>query len=37
VAADIAGAVARAYEGAAKLSFTGMHYRRDIGHRALSR
>jgi len=30
-------AVQRAYESAAKVSFEGMHYRRDIGQRALAR
>jgi phosphoribosylamine--glycine ligase len=28
-------AIARAYEAAGKIHFEGMHYRRDIGHRAL--
>jgi phosphoribosylamine--glycine ligase len=30
-------AVARAYEGVARVSFDGMHYRRDIGRKALAR
>lgn len=30
-------AVERAYEGVSKISFEGMHYRRDIAHRALVR
>ena len=30
-------AVARAYTGVARLAFAGMQYRRDIGHRALTR
>ncbi len=30
-------AVQRAYEGVAKISFEGMHYRRDIAHHALER
>jgi phosphoribosylamine--glycine ligase len=34
---DIASAVALAYAGAAEIRFDGMHYRRDIGHRALRR
>jgi len=34
---DIAGAVARAYAGIARIRFQGMHYRRDIGRRALGR
>lgn len=34
---DIAGACALAYKGVAGLSFAGMHYRRDIGRRALAR
>ena len=33
--ATIREAVDRAYRGAARISFEGMHYRRDIGHRAL--
>jgi phosphoribosylamine---glycine ligase len=32
---DIAEAVAEAYRGVAQISWDGMHYRRDIGHRAL--
>ena len=34
---DIAAAVTLAYAGAAEIRFDGMHYRRDIGHRALRR
>jgi phosphoribosylamine--glycine ligase len=34
---DIASAVRLAYAGAAEIRFDGMHYRRDIGHRALRR
>ncbi len=33
----IADAVARAYEGASHIDWPGIHYRRDIGHRALAR
>jgi len=29
-------AIARAYEGVSRITFEGMHYRRDIGHKALS-
>ncbi len=32
----LAGAVARAYDAAARISFEGIHYRRDIAHRGLS-
>jgi phosphoribosylamine---glycine ligase len=32
---DYEAAIARAYEGAAKISFDGMHYRKDIGRKAL--
>lgn len=35
--ASIADAIMRAYQGVAKISFSGMQYRRDIGHRALNR
>ena len=35
--ADIAAAVAGAYAAAAEIRFDGVHYRRDIGHRALRR
>lgn len=35
VAANIAEAIARAYAGAEKISFENMHYRRDIGQKAL--
>jgi phosphoribosylamine--glycine ligase len=35
--ADIPAAVASAYAAAAEIHFDGMHYRRDIGHRALRR
>jgi phosphoribosylamine--glycine ligase len=34
-APDFAGAIERAYEGVAAISFEGMQYRRDIGRRAL--
>jgi phosphoribosylamine--glycine ligase len=34
---DIAAAVAEAYRGVAKISWDGMQYRSDIGHRALRR
>jgi phosphoribosylamine--glycine ligase len=34
---DIASAVTLAYAGVAEIRFDGMHYRRDIGHRALQR
>jgi phosphoribosylamine--glycine ligase len=34
---DIRAAVAGAYAAAADISFDGVHYRRDIGHRALQR
>ena len=33
--ADLATAAARAYEGVAAIRYSGMHYRRDIGFRAL--
>ena len=33
---DYSEAIARAYDGVAKISFDGMHYRRDIGHKALA-
>jgi phosphoribosylamine--glycine ligase len=36
-AGTIADAVARAYEAVGRVRFDGMHYRRDIGRRALSR
>jgi phosphoribosylamine--glycine ligase len=35
--ANLDAAVARAYEAVSHLSFDGMQYRRDIGHRALAR
>jgi phosphoribosylamine--glycine ligase len=35
--ADLRAAVANAYATVATVSFRGMHYRRDIGHRALGR
>jgi phosphoribosylamine--glycine ligase len=35
--ANLEGAIQRAYEAISKLSFEGMHYRRDIGKRALAR
>ena len=34
---DVRSAIDRAYEAAARVSFEGMHYRRDIGYRALAR
>jgi phosphoribosylamine--glycine ligase len=34
-AASFAGAIARAYEGVSKIAFEGMHYRTDIGRKAL--
>ncbi len=36
VANDLAGAMEKAYEAAGKIHFDNMHYRRDIGRRALS-
>ena len=33
---DYAQAIARAYRGVSKISFSGMHYRRDIGQKALA-
>lgn len=36
VADDLAGAMEKAYEAAGKIHFDNMHYRRDIGRRALS-
>jgi phosphoribosylamine---glycine ligase len=33
---DYSEAIARAYEGVSKVSFSGMHYRRDIGQKALA-
>ena len=35
--ANLDGAIQTAYEAVAKISFDGMHYRRDIGRKALSR
>ena len=35
--ADIPAAVAAAYAGAGEIRFEGLHYRRDIGYRALRR
>jgi phosphoribosylamine--glycine ligase len=35
--ANLEAAIARAYEAVAKVHFDGMHFRRDIGHRALAR
>jgi phosphoribosylamine--glycine ligase len=32
---SIRNAVARAYEAVGKINFAGMHYRKDIGYRAL--
>jgi phosphoribosylamine--glycine ligase len=37
VGADIPAAVARAYEAVATIRFEGMHFRRDIGRKALGR
>ena len=34
---DLTAAVRHAYEGVATVRFAGMHYRHDIGHRALER
>jgi phosphoribosylamine--glycine ligase len=34
---DVASAIERAYEAMGRISFAGMHYRRDIGRRALGR
>jgi len=34
---DVAGAVAEAYDAVRRISWEGMHHRRDIGHRALGR
>ena len=34
---NLDAAVSRAYEGVSKVSFDGMHYRRDIGRKALAR
>ena len=34
---DFASAIANAYDVVASVAFRGMHYRRDIGHRALAR
>lgn len=34
--ATYADAIGRAYDGVSRISFDGMHYRRDIGHRALA-
>jgi len=33
---DVRDAIARAYAAAAKITFEGMHYRRDIGYRAIA-
>ncbi len=35
VAGDLPGAIARAYEAVRLIRFEGMHYRTDIGRRAL--
>jgi phosphoribosylamine--glycine ligase len=35
--ANLESAIARAYEAVEHISFDGMHYRKDIGHRALAR
>jgi phosphoribosylamine--glycine ligase len=37
VGADISKAIAEAYRAVGKISWAGMHYRRDIGHRAFNR
>jgi phosphoribosylamine--glycine ligase len=37
LAANLEAAVARAYEAVQKVSFPGMHYRKDIGQKALAR
>jgi phosphoribosylamine--glycine ligase len=37
LAANLDGAVERAYEAVKKVSFEGMHYRKDIGQKALAR
>jgi phosphoribosylamine--glycine ligase len=37
LAANLDGAVARAYEAVGKIRFDGMHYRKDIGQRALAK
>ena len=37
VADDILTAIERAYAAVSDIQFEGMHYRRDIGHRALAR
>jgi phosphoribosylamine---glycine ligase len=34
--ADYGEAIARAYEGAGRIAFDGMQYRRDIGRKALN-
>jgi len=33
---DYSEAIARAYQGVSKVSFSGLHYRRDIGQKALA-
>jgi len=33
---DYSAAITRAYQGVSKVSFSGMHYRRDIGQKALA-
>lgn len=35
--ANLASAIQKAYEGASKISFDGVHYRKDIGQKALAR
>ena len=35
--ANLESAIARAYEAVGHISFEGMHYRKDIGQRALAR
>jgi len=37
VGASLDGAIKRAYEAVPRISFEGMHYRKDIGHKALAR
>jgi phosphoribosylamine--glycine ligase len=34
---NLEAAISRAYEGVSRVSFDGMHYRRDIGKKALAR
>jgi len=37
VGGDLKEAIAKAYQGASLISFEKMHYRKDIGHKALKR